>query len=102
MDGGAESTARRRRHWHGPPGAVACAPHGLRPALDGPLPRPAGARLSSRVADRGHRRLGIDDTRHLDRDAFVAQFGGVFEATPWIAAAAWDAGPYASVAALHA
>jgi OHCU decarboxylase len=37
-----------------------------------------------------------------DRDAFVARFGGVFEASPWIAEAAWERGPYASVAALHA
>jgi 2-oxo-4-hydroxy-4-carboxy-5-ureidoimidazoline decarboxylase len=38
----------------------------------------------------------------VDRDAFVARFGGVFEASPWIAEAAWERGPYASVAALHA
>ena len=37
-----------------------------------------------------------------DRDAFVARFGGVFEASPWIAAAAWERGPYDRVAALHA
>jgi OHCU decarboxylase len=37
-----------------------------------------------------------------DRDAFVARFGGVFEASPWIAEAAWDRGPYAGVTALHA
>jgi 2-oxo-4-hydroxy-4-carboxy-5-ureidoimidazoline decarboxylase len=37
-----------------------------------------------------------------DRDAFVARFGGVFEASPWIAEAAWERGPYASIAALHA
>jgi OHCU decarboxylase len=37
-----------------------------------------------------------------DRDAFVARFGGIFEASPWIAAAAWERGPYANVAALHA
>jgi OHCU decarboxylase len=54
-----------------------------------------------RVADRGHRRLGIDDAITLDRDAFVARFGGVFEASPWIAGAAWDFGPYRSVAELH-
>ncbi|NIA68694.1 2-oxo-4-hydroxy-4-carboxy-5-ureidoimidazoline decarboxylase [Pelagibius litoralis] len=28
----------------------------------------------------------------LDRDAFVAHFGGVFEHSPWIAEAAYDAG----------
>lgn len=54
-----------------------------------------------RVADRGHRRLGIDDAVTLDRDAFVARFGGVFEDSPWIAGAAWDFGPYRSVAALR-
>jgi 2-oxo-4-hydroxy-4-carboxy-5-ureidoimidazoline decarboxylase len=32
----------------------------------------------------------------------VARFGGVFEASPWIAAAAWDARPFGSVEALHA
>jgi OHCU decarboxylase len=58
--------------------------------------------LSGRVADRGHRRLGIEDAIRLDRETFVTRFGGVFEATPWIAGAAWDAGPHRSVAALHA
>jgi OHCU decarboxylase len=61
---------------------------------DPPAPR-------GRVADRGHRRLGIDDAVTLDRDAFVACFGGVFEASPWIAGAAWDCGPYRDVAALR-
>lgn len=61
---------------------------------DPPAPR-------GRVADRGHRRLGIDDAATLDRDAFVVRFGGVFEASPWIAGAAWDAGPHATVADLH-
>jgi OHCU decarboxylase len=56
---------------------------------------------SGRVADRGHRRLGIRDAVRLDRADFVARFGGVFEATPWIAGAAWDAGPHDTVAALH-
>jgi OHCU decarboxylase len=37
-----------------------------------------------------------------DRDAFVARFGGVFEASPWIAMTAWERGPYDSIAALHA
>lgn len=30
--------------------------------------------------------------RSLDRDAFLARFGGVYEHSPWIAAAAFDAG----------
>jgi 2-oxo-4-hydroxy-4-carboxy-5-ureidoimidazoline decarboxylase len=41
-------------------------------------------------------------TATLERDAFVTRFGGVFEGSPWIAQAAWDGGPYASVATLHA
>ncbi len=28
----------------------------------------------------------------MTRDAFVARFGGVFEHSPWVAEAAWDAG----------
>ena len=31
--------------------------------------------------------------RSLDRTAFVAAYGHVFEHSPWIAEAAWDAGP---------
>ncbi|HWH92891.1 MAG TPA: 2-oxo-4-hydroxy-4-carboxy-5-ureidoimidazoline decarboxylase [Baekduia sp.] len=53
-----------------------------------------------RVADLGHRRLGIHDAAMLHRDAFVARFGGVFEDSPWIAAAAWERRPFASVEAL--
>jgi 2-oxo-4-hydroxy-4-carboxy-5-ureidoimidazoline decarboxylase len=41
-------------------------------------------------------------TATLERDAFATRFGGVFEGSPWIAQAAWDGGPYASVATLHA
>lgn len=62
---------------------------------DPPAPR-------GRVADRGHRRLGIDDAATLDRDAFVARFGGVFEDSPWIAQRAYDTRPWSSVDALHA
>jgi OHCU decarboxylase len=42
---------------------------------------------------------GIDDA---DRNAFVARFGGVFEHSPWVAAAAYDAGPFGSAGELHA
>ena len=38
----------------------------------------------------------------MDRDAFVARFGGVFEASPWIAGAAWEERPFGSVQGLHA
>jgi 2-oxo-4-hydroxy-4-carboxy-5-ureidoimidazoline decarboxylase len=45
--------------------------------------------------------LGLRDAADLDRDAFVARFGGVFEASSWIAAEAWACGPFRSVAELH-
>ncbi len=32
----------------------------------------------------------------------MARFGGVFEASPWIAGAAWDARPFGTVQGLHA
>jgi len=38
----------------------------------------------------------------LDRVAFTARLGGVFEHSPWVAERAWPARPFASVAALHA
>lgn len=64
-------------------------------STDPPAPR-------GRVADRGHRRLGIHDAATLGHDQFVAQFGGVFEDSPWIAEAAWSRGPFASAGELHA
>jgi len=42
------------------------------------------------------------DAGRLDRDAFVARFGGVFEESPWIAAAAWERRPFATISELHA
>jgi 2-oxo-4-hydroxy-4-carboxy-5-ureidoimidazoline decarboxylase len=38
----------------------------------------------------------------LDRAAFAARFGGVFEHSPWVAERAWAARPFAGLAALHA
>jgi 2-oxo-4-hydroxy-4-carboxy-5-ureidoimidazoline decarboxylase len=38
----------------------------------------------------------------LDRDAFVERFGAVFEHSPWVAEAAWDARPFADLDGLHA
>ena len=32
----------------------------------------------------------------MDRDAFVAVFGGVFEDSPWVAGAAWQSRPFKS------
>lgn len=44
----------------------------------------------------------IAEINGLDRDAFVARFGGLFEGSPWIAAETWPARPFSSVEALHA
>ena len=38
----------------------------------------------------------------LDREAFVARFGGVFEHSPWVAERAWPRRPFVSLEALHA
>ena len=38
----------------------------------------------------------------LDRDAFVARFGGVFENSQWVAERAWAARPFGSLDALFA
>jgi 2-oxo-4-hydroxy-4-carboxy-5-ureidoimidazoline decarboxylase len=45
--------------------------------------------------------LSLSALNALDRDAFVAAVGHVFEHSPWIAAAAWSQRPFASLAALH-
>jgi len=37
-----------------------------------------------------------------DRETFVARLGAIFEHSPWIAAAAWSARPFADLEALHA
>ena len=44
----------------------------------------------------------LDDVRAWDRDRFVAAFGRVFEASPWVARDAWEARPFSDVDALHA
>lgn len=38
----------------------------------------------------------------MDRDAFTAELGAIFEDSPWVARQAWAAKPFASVADLHA
>lgn len=43
-----------------------------------------------------------DDPSALDREAFVARFGGVFEGSPWIAEAAHATRPWAGADELHA
>lgn len=42
------------------------------------------------------------ELRRLDRAAFLRAFGGVYERSPWVAGAAWAAGPFDSVEALGA
>jgi len=46
--------------------------------------------------------LTIHQINALDRDAFVAAFGGIVERSPWVAEVAWQARPFADRAALHA
>ncbi|PJI52940.1 OHCU decarboxylase, partial [Methylobacterium radiotolerans] len=43
--------------------------------------------------------IDLDRLNALDRDAFVEHLGGVFEHAPWVARAAHDAAPFASLAA---
>ena len=38
----------------------------------------------------------------MDRPAFVEKFGGIFEKSPWVAEAAWDRKPFASLDQMHA
>ena len=47
-------------------------------------------------------RLAMSDVNALDRQAFVAHFGALFEDSPWIAAEAWDSRPWSGPEALHA
>ena len=46
--------------------------------------------------------MDVLEAGRLDRDAFVARFGAVFEESPWIAAAAWERRPFGRVEELHA
>ena len=46
--------------------------------------------------------MTVDEVNALDRDAFVAAVGHVFEHSPWIAERAWERRPFADVDALHA
>ena len=44
----------------------------------------------------------LDDLNSMDRAAFVAALGAVFEESPWVAEAAWDKRPFADAASLRA
>jgi OHCU decarboxylase len=46
--------------------------------------------------------LAIADVNAMDEDAFVAALGALFEHSPWVARAAYERRPFASVADLHA
>ena len=46
-------------------------------------------------------RLTIADVNRLDRGAFVAALGHLYEGSPWIVAETWPARPFADRAALH-
>ncbi|MGO8920959.1 MAG: 2-oxo-4-hydroxy-4-carboxy-5-ureidoimidazoline decarboxylase [Stellaceae bacterium] len=46
-------------------------------------------------------KLGFPALDGLDRGAFVAALGGVFEHSPWVAEQAWEKRPFGDVAALH-
>jgi len=46
--------------------------------------------------------MTLDHLNEFDRTVFVAALGEVFEHSPWVADAVYDARPFASVDALHA
>ncbi len=46
--------------------------------------------------------MTLAEVNALDRPAFVAALGWVFEHSPWVAEAAWSSAPFASLADLHA
>jgi OHCU decarboxylase len=46
--------------------------------------------------------MTLAELNRLDRAAFVAALGHVFEHSPWVADAAWLARPFGDVGALHA
>jgi uric acid transporter len=45
--------------------------------------------------------LSIDQVNQMDREQFVAEFGGLFQGPPWIAEQAYDARPFEDVYALR-
>ena len=46
-------------------------------------------------------RISLSSLPDMDRDAFVAAFGGVFEHSPWVAEGAWAAAPFHGLDRLH-
>jgi OHCU decarboxylase len=47
------------------------------------------------------RQWTLAEINAFDQDTFVAVLGPLFEGSPWIAAAAWPAGPFAGLDHLH-
>jgi OHCU decarboxylase len=45
--------------------------------------------------------LTLEQVNRIDRAAFTAAFGAVFEQSPWVAERAWEARPFATRTALH-
>jgi 2-oxo-4-hydroxy-4-carboxy-5-ureidoimidazoline decarboxylase len=45
--------------------------------------------------------MTLGEVNAMDRAAFVAELGWVFEASPWVADAAWSGAPFGSLAELH-
>jgi 2-oxo-4-hydroxy-4-carboxy-5-ureidoimidazoline decarboxylase len=45
--------------------------------------------------------MTIDELNSLERDAFVAALGWIFEDSPWVAERTWSARPFAGIEALH-
>src|SRR6476646_4318820 len=45
-------------------------------------------------------RVTLDDLNRMDRSAFAATLGDVFEHSPWIAEAAYERRPFATLCAL--
>jgi 2-oxo-4-hydroxy-4-carboxy-5-ureidoimidazoline decarboxylase len=46
-------------------------------------------------------RLSIQAVNQLDREVFIARFGGVYEHSPWVAEGAWARRPFADRGALE-
>ena len=46
--------------------------------------------------------IALEELNTLDREAFVACLGAVYEHSPWVARDAWSVRPFASLDALHA
>lgn len=55
----------------------------------------------ARAEARGRDLMTLNDLNGLDRDAFVAALGGLFEGPPWLVEEAWGHRPFASKAQLH-